>query len=211
MEIKGQISGTGNSATRQNEITADDLATLRHFIVGLESGVVDKTGYNFSEISHNATSIKLGKGIMFAYGYFGYVDSSTFYFVKPAVTQYHYIYVELDKSVIPNTCILKVKNNQSSKNIENAFRQDVLSLVKTGIYQLPLYMVELNSNGINNVEDIRSLRQSIKKVFKANITKGITGTIASNVTAPTGAINQYGKSPATTHFVDINIQEEINR
>ena len=37
---RGYISGTGNSETRQNEITADDVATVRNYIFGFDSGVI---------------------------------------------------------------------------------------------------------------------------------------------------------------------------
>lgn len=41
MALNTKISGTGNSETRLNEITADDLATFRNYIIGWESGVIN--------------------------------------------------------------------------------------------------------------------------------------------------------------------------
>lgn len=38
--MANKISGTGNSVTRLNEITADDVATLRNYIIGSTSGVI---------------------------------------------------------------------------------------------------------------------------------------------------------------------------
>lgn len=41
MALNTKISGTGVAATRENEITADDVATLRDYIIGWESGVIN--------------------------------------------------------------------------------------------------------------------------------------------------------------------------
>lgn len=198
----GKISGIGNPTERINEITADDLAALRYFQIGWDYGVIDREGYNFSiKYEINTSSVEVGKGIMFAYGYLGYVDKCVLEFIRPAISQYHIIYVELDRSKIPNTCILKVKNNQSSTSIERTFRQDYLDKVRTGIFQLLLWRVKVGSNGIEEVVDLRKLYDKPKQVQYSINTKRVVGKIDSGVTAVTQPNNDNSNKIATTMFV----------
>lgn len=180
-ERKGRIMGVGNAQTRINEITADDLAVDRNFKVGWNYGVVNRSNYNFNLLGYALNKITIGQGVMFAYGYFGYADEFSFEFIRPSIPQYHIIYAELDRSQIPNTCKIKAKNNQSSIKIENAFRQDILSKVKTGIFQLPLWRVKIDSSGIKEVVDLRALRNEIRDTFYAPKCNNVFGTISSSV------------------------------
>lgn len=198
----GKISGIGNPTERINEITADDLATLRYFQIGLDYGVLNREGYNFSiKYEINTSSVEVGKGIMFAYGYLGYIDKCVLEFIRPAISQYHIIYVELDRSKIPNICTLKVKNNQSSTSIERTFRQDYLDKVRTGVFQLPLWRVKVGSNGIEEVVDLRKLYDKPKQVQYSINTKRVVGKIDSGVTAVTQPNNDNSNKIATTMFV----------
>ena len=195
MASNTKISGTGNSVTRINEITADDLATFRNYIIGWDSGVVN----GFDIVEQTDTSVTLSKGLMFAYSYLGYEEEKTFYFNKTSATQYHFIYGEIDKSVVPNTFELKVKNNQGGSEVKpTTFRQDILSTVKTGVFQLPLYRITLSSNGIERIEDIRDKKNAIKK---ARYTNRITEKIEATVEAYTQNISDWSKKIATTMFV----------
>lgn len=216
-EYKGKISGIGNRATRFNEITADDLAILRYYQIGWDYGVVNRQGYNFfvdTDKHKGTSSIEVGKGIMFAYGYVGYVDNSVFEFIRPAIPQYHIIYVELDRSKIPNTCTLKVKNNQSSTSIERTFRQDYLDKVRTGIFQLPIWRVKVGSNGIQEVFDLRVdldlLKPSIKQVEYAPYCKRVFGSIKPGATATTQPITDNSQKIATTEFVRLTTRSYID-
>lgn len=214
-EYQGKISGVGNKDTRYNEITADDLATLRYFQIGWDYGVIDREGYNFSiKYEINTSSVEVGKGIMFAYGYFGFVDECRIEFIRPAISQYHIIYVELDRSKIPNTCILKVKNNQSSTSIERTFRQDYLDKVRTGIFQLPLWRIKVGSNGIEGVFDLRVdldlLKQSIKQVEYSQNCWSVFGTISPEATATTQPITDNSQKIATTEFVYLTTRSYID-
>lgn len=211
VEIQGKISGIGNATTRLNEITADDLAIMRYYQVGWDYGVINRQGYKFDiTYQQNTSSVEVDKGIMFAYGYFGFVDKSKFEFIKPAIAQYHIIYAELDKSKIPNTCILKVRNNQSSTNIERMFRQDYLNRVRTGIFQLPLWRVKVDSNGIQEVVSLRDLKDSIKQVSVTNICKSVIGEIDGDATATTQPITDKSKKIATTMFVHSATRDYID-
>lgn len=213
----GKISGIGNPTERINEITADDLATLRYFQIGWDYGVVDRQGYNFlvdTEKHKGTSSIEVGKGVMFAYGYVGYVDVCKLEFIRPAIPQYHIIYVELDKSKIPNTCTLKVKNNQSSTSIERTFRQDYLDKVRTGVFQLPLWRVKVSANGIEEVFDLRVdldlLKPSIKQVEYAPNCKSVFGSISPEATATTQPITDKSEKIATTEFVHLATRDYID-
>lgn len=203
-EYQGKISGVGNKDTRYNEITADDLATLRYFQIGWDYGVIDRQGYKF-DISYQlgTSSVEVSKGIMFAYGYVGYVDSCKLEFIRPAIPQYHIIYVELDRSKIPNTCTLKVKNNQSSTSIERTFRQDYLDKVRTGVFQLPIWAIKFGSNGIESVEDLRPLQDKSKQVYYTPNCKSVFGSVSSTATATTQPVTDNSNHIATTEFVHL--------
>ena len=168
-----------------------------------------------SSFDYKKTENKLTiyKGYMFAYGYVGYVPNTVLYFNKTAATQYHFVYVEIDKSVIPNTCAIKVKNNQGgNKILPTTFRQDVLSSIKTGVYQLPLYLVELDSNGIKEVVDLRSKikHDKIKKVKSTNETNKITGVVEEGVVSTTYEYTDCSERLATTGFVYLATFAAIN-
>lgn len=181
-EVKGKISGIGEKATRSNEITADDLAILRNYCFGKDYGIIDKENYNFVILNQTNTGIQLSKGVMYAYGYVGYIEGTNFEFIRPSIAQYHIIYGELNKSVIPNEATLKIKNNQSKKDITlNTFRQDYLSLIKTGIFQMPLYIVKLNYDGIEEVTDIRRLSKCIGRSEYSPKTSHIINSLDENV------------------------------
>lgn len=220
MALNTKISGTGNSATRENEITADDLATIRKYIIGWDGGVIN----GFEEINSTDISITLSAGLMFAYGYLGYEKEKSFYFNKTAATQYHFIYGEIDKSVVPNTFELKVKNNQGGSQIKpTTFRQDILSMVKTGVFQLPLYRVTLSSNGIEEVKPVTEeiatvgvavgfpVKNYIKRVKHADITtKKVVGEISDTATATTQLTSDNSEKIATTMFVHNAIRNYID-
>lgn len=58
-----KISGTGNPTTRLNEITADDIATLRNYIIGWDSGVISTSEtININEVTEVRFTIDLSTG-----------------------------------------------------------------------------------------------------------------------------------------------------
>lgn len=207
-----RISGIGNSLTRQNEITADDLAILRNYIFNWEYGVLNRSGWNFN--AHiDGNNVVVEKGIMFAYGYFGiFPETYTIPFIKPSSTQYRFIYAEIDRSVVPNTCMLKVKNNQGSDKIKpTTFRQDYLTAIRTGVFQLPLWRVELNNEGIVKIVSVRDLRNAIGKVKHSdNTTTRVTKEISPNAIATTQPTNDRSKKLATTEFVHLAAMKYID-
>lgn len=231
---KGTISGTGDSITRLNEITGDDLAMFRHFVIGYESGVLKYDNHDF-DYSVDGNTINITDGMCFAYGYFGYSKAKGFLILPPAVEQYYVIYARLDKSVIPNGFDLFIKNNYSSPNIGiNSFRKDVLSTIKTGVYEIPLWLFRVTNEGVDELsfKDLRpnrvmpsgnkTLLDCIKKVKYSDYAtlvsntidasgETIYGRIEDGVTAATQPIMDNSEKVATTAFVQAAVQAEINK
>ena len=209
---EGKISGVGNVTSRKNEITADDLAILRNYHYNWEYGVINREGWNFNAYKED-NNVIVNKGIMFAYGYFGiFPESVTISFIKPSATQYRFIYAEIDRSVVPNTCTLKVKNNQGSDKIKpTTFRQDYLTAVRTGVFQLPLWIVKLDNSGIVEIKDVRNLQNYIKQVYRSNNTTGkISKYVSPNAIATTQAISDNSEKLATTEFVHLATRDYID-
>ncbi len=226
-EHKGIISGIGNVATRQNEITPDSIAALRYFIIGHEYGVLDGGGtFNPEIIGENR--IKFGEGLVYAYGYIGKLSQPTILTVNlGAIPQYYFAYVELDRSVIPNVCSIKLKNNQNSPYMnEYTFRQDQLSSVKTGIHQTPICLLRTSvERGIEIVENYITEKgrpynptsrletvyfQRIARVKNCRNAARVVGSIADGA-----SLNVYkttvGDNLACTKYVDTRVSEEVNR
>lgn len=214
------ISGLGEKEERINEITPDDVATFRNFALGYNAdirnigGVMDIADHNFYAEKISPTTVRITDGICFAYGYVGYCLGREIDFFPPAVEQYQIIYAEIDRSVIPNKISIKTKNNQSSSNILlNTFRQDVLSVIKTGKFQVPLWLVRLSNNGIEELISKRPLRKYIDNAVYSDNTSRISGTIAANVTVEGDMkpLDTNDKTIATTEWAKAVIEQEIRR
>lgn len=197
-----------------NEITVDDIAILRNYIFGWEYGVLNIEGCNFNaKLDGSGSVVTLEKGIMFAYGYFGYLpESIEIPFIKPSATQYRFIYAEIDRSTIPNTFIIKVKNNQGSDKIKpTTFRQDYLTSIRTGVFELPLWRVELNEMGIVELVDVRDLKDYIRTVKHSDFTTGkVLKEIGATATGTTQSITDKSRKLATTWFVHKTVRNYID-
>lgn len=241
---KGEISGIGNSKTRENEITADKVAIFRNAVIGYNTDIKNAGGVIYSpnhdfychvdgfvdggeNTKEYSNTVHVTDGMVFAYGYFAYCEATDFTFLPPAVEQYHIIYLEIDRSVIPNTAILKTKNNQSSSRIlSNTFRRDQLSTVKTGVNQIPLWLIKVTNKGIK-VEDLRDTSQTkkgydlrnpiykIEKTLYSDFADAVVdnGEIGENVTCPTPSldIDKNAEIIANCEFVQKLIKQEVNR
>lgn len=222
-EYKGSVSGTGVIGTRENKITADNVGVVRNWIVGNNSygignGVLPNCRFKAEILS--TSEIRIGKGICLAYGYMGYNDRDiTFTFQLPSVDQYWILYGELDKSVVPNTFIVKVKNNQGYADIgEYTMRQDQLSTIKTGVYQEPLYLLKVSADGISIIDpaeylDMRwkgmRILEKINFIKYAHRSDSVLKKVEDNVTIIGKLIE--GDYPATTTYVQAQIKNEINK
>lgn len=208
------ISRTWNEGMQDITITEDKIFD--------DSGIKQWFLENTDLELYHAPYIHLTDGMAFAYGYFGYCAAMDIDILPPAVEQYHIIYLELNKSVIPNTCEVKVRNNQSSPRIlNNAFRQDQLSTIKTGVFQMPLWIIKITNKGIVYAKDLRNIKKGIENVVdtvnSSNVVDGgVLGLLYSagllgNVRAETQPQGTRNKTVATTAFVQNAIQTEINK
>lgn len=221
IEYKGTVTGTGEKISRINEITADNLAVERDFMIGyngkfdnVAGAVLEDDGHDFSMIlSDSKFNITITDGIACAYGYCAYYDSVMFSILPPAVLQYHLIYLEIDRSRIPNACAIKIKNNQSSPYYEMAFRQDVLSSVKTGIFQLPLWRIKMSSDGIIEQKDLRKilLHGSIENTQHTDTAYVVRKSLENGVTCANQPLTDNSQKIANTAFVQTAISEEFNK
>lgn len=236
---QGTISGIGDSKTRENEITSDNVAVFRDFAIGYNldtrdaGGVIYNPRHDFyawvdGTSGEYSNTLHVDGGFAFAYGYFAYIPATSFTFLPPAVEQYHLIYLELDKSVVPNTATIKTKNNQgSSSTTYSTFRRDQLSSVKTGVNQIPLWLIKITSSGIKvenlqGVEgvDLRTRRRTIENVNHSDNATHLyfdgddkTFSIGENVTCVTPSLTSSKTSQFVVNceFVQELISQEINR
>lgn len=183
----------------QNEIDKNNVALARKFIFGYDYGVIkDSFAASVTTGLQGSSAVLLQKGLMFAYGYVGgIIENATLDFSLPSGTQYHFIYAEIDMSKIPNVFYIKTKNNGRATTAE--WRQDYLSSVRTGVFQLPLWRVKLTSNGITEITDLRERKTKIhnavntKYSIKAN-------NVGSNARATTQSLGDNSTKLATTEY-----------
>lgn len=159
----GVISGYGN------EIDKDNVALMRDFILGYDYGIFVKNKQDFDARiilgTQGENAIEISTGQLYAYGYVGRLpEPVVFDLLLPATEQYWFIYGEIDLSRVPNTFTIKAKNNGRSPN--TTWRQDVLSAVKTGIFQMPLWRFRITSNGIDasSRTSLRALENETRKI-----------------------------------------------
>lgn len=232
-EIKGVISGIGNRATRENEIQSDFVADVRYSIAGLPYGIFEpytytsKTAESFSCTKKAPSILHVNAGYAMAYGYAGEHEGQDIDFViKPPVAQYHIVYLKWDKSVLPNAFFIGVKNNYASKEItEFSLRRDVLSAIKTGVFQLPIAIVKVDKSGISEIIDLREtdslypiyqtplLRNYPYKMEEADEAGGTeeNGVLSAGITAETQPEGTNNKTVATTKFGYQEILPEIEK
>ena len=229
-KYKGIISGIGNVTERTNEISPDSIAELRRFIIGKDFekdyGILEQEGC-FEPTVIDDDRIQFGSGLIYAYGYIGKLPQPTVLVVNlGAIPQYYFAYIELDKSTIPNTCSIKLKNNQNSPYMNDyTFRQDELSSIKTGVHQTPICLLRTSvEKGVEIVENYvketgrpynpnyppNMVLKHIGKVNYCLDTKKVIKNIQDFVT-----ISDYGttvgENLACTKYVDVRANYEVNR
>ena len=226
-EYKGVISGYGNAEKRENEISSDSVASLRRFIIGKDYGVLNKDGC-FEPIVSDTNRVQFNGGYVYAYGYIANIPNPTVFVMNlGAIPQYYFAYVEIDKSVIPNTCTIKMKNNQNNPYMNDyTFRQDQLSSVKTGVHQTPICLLRTSvEKGIEIVENYISGTERpynpnppfentvLYRIGKVNFARNAQ-KIVKNIerTVVLSAENSsVGDNLSATQYVDRRVKEEVNR
>lgn len=154
------LKGIGDSVTGQNEIIPTFDAKIYKFCAQIGPGVIATEKERFP-ITLVDRGIIIGPGMAHAFGYFGLSDSpQTFNYVIPSSqTQYSKVYAEFDLSARPQSFSIKVTPQSDTSVIE--LQQDDLSEVTTGIFQLPLFLIKIQTNGTITFEDIRSMRNRV--------------------------------------------------
>lgn len=208
------VKGIGDPKTLQNEILPSFDAKIFQYITQNSPGIcaVDSNRFALTNIDRG---VSIGPGMMQAFGYFGMSDSPidlTFVFPSGS-SQYSTVYAEINLSVTPHQFAIKA-TPQSSTTAVSLF-QDNLAQMPSGLYQLPLYSLTINSNQtitssdqrqlINKPEHAKNCEQAINSTNAVNL----NGTIASGVIAITQAITDNSTKVATTALV--NLKTAITR
>lgn len=154
------LKGIGDSVTGKNEIVPTFDAKIFNFYAQVVPGVVGTEKNRFS-MTLVDRGIIIGPGMAHAFGYFGLSDApQAFNFVIPSgQTQYSKVYAEFDLSARPQSFTIKVTPQSDTSIIE--LQQDDLADITTGIYQLPLYLVKIQTNGTIAFDDIRPILNRI--------------------------------------------------
>lgn len=205
------LKGIGDVKTGKNEILPSFDAKILRYITQNAAGV-SWTEANKFALTVIDRGIQVGAGMVQAFGYFGMSDSPTqLTFVYPAGSaQYSRIYAEINLSVTPHQFEIKATSQSTTSNIP--LLQDDLSAMPSGVYQVPLYLLTINSNNtitytdqrVNNTKpehakNAENAAQATNSTHANNLATG--GTIASNVTATTQAQSDNTTKVATTAYV----------
>ena len=150
------LKGIGDSVTGKNEIVPTFDAKIYNFYSQVVPGVVasEKNKFAISLIDRGVT---IGPGLAHAFGYFGISDAPvTFNFIVPSSQkQYAKVYAEIDLSARPQAFAVKVTPQSDTSVIE--LQQDDLGDNTAGVFQVPLYLVEIQTSGTITFTDQREL------------------------------------------------------
>lgn len=189
MQVDGIVTGMWK------EINCDDVAV---FLNALYSGneqsnaAVSIIGADsFKPIINDNNTVTIAEGMCIIYGYVARAAETNIVFNITARPQYWIIVAELDRSVVPNTFSIRALNNQSMPTIgEYTLRQDRLSAIRTGVYQLPIAVVKVDGLTISLVSDERIVTEYIRRAHSVTDTMKVTGTIADGVTLSEAVIGK---------------------
>ena len=216
------VKGIGDSANRINEITPRMDAEILRFLSQHAPGVW-RTGVATNHfglgVNQANLSVTVWMGIAQAFGYFAMSENTrNFNFVRPASgTQFARIFAEINLSRVPNEFRIGVTPQSTISNI--ALTQNDLSTVPNGIYQIPLYLITITSEGVLSFTDQRPWMerpQNVNHALNANDAIRATqlvagGTINTSVTAVTQAAGTNNTRVATTAFVRTALNNALIR
>jgi hypothetical protein len=203
------VKGIGDPQTRVNEIIPKFDAQIFRFLAQTAAGVCWPDTASRFAITNRDRGVQIGTGMVCAHGYFGLSDAPTqINFVIPSSgSQFARIIAEINLSTSPHRFSIRATAQSTSSNI--GLTQQSLTTTPSGIFQVPLYLVTINSNGVithtdqrvqlQKVEHARLAEDSTRATNATNLVSG--GTIASNVTAVTQAQTSNATLVATTAFV----------
>ena len=173
------LKGLGDQATGKNEILPSADALFFDFIVGIPGCVLKNKLWEFA-VTFVDRGVRLRPGAMQAYGYLGISDSDyQVSFHEVVTTQYATIYAEVNLSTTPHEFSIKATAVTSS-SAPAVLVQDDLRTNNSGVYQLPLFRVQLNANG--TITQHADLRPFADKIAQAeSVSTSIAGRLISNI------------------------------
>lgn len=207
-EYEGNVAGIGNVISRKNEMTGDMVAPFRRFCVGQDIAIIKNPGNDF-DYSVEKNILRITPGMCVIYGYVCWCHEKEFSILPAAAENYYYVYIRVDKSVVPNRVEVLLKNNYARKDLdENSLRQDVLSAIKTGVFELPLYLFKTNNKGIVKESFLPLDEQPRVKYLVDCIAKSRYADFAEKAVYPSG-MNIINESVASTSFVHEYAKKEL--
>ena len=157
------LKGIGDSVTGKNEITPQFDAKINNFLVTLAPCVVGSESRKFA-LSIIDRGVTIGPGMAFAYGYFGLSDATVqFNYITPSSqTQYSKVYAEFDLSTTPQTFSIKT-TPQTDNSVINLLSDNINEL-PSGVFQLPLYLITINTSGSISYKDLRTIHTTLGEI-----------------------------------------------
>jgi hypothetical protein len=221
--MSNYIKGIGDALTAVNEILPSFDAKIFKYIIQNNIGVIGTETNKFT-ISTIDRGVIISAGMAYAYGYFGMCDSPTqFNFVMPTGSvQYVKVYAEMNLSVTPHKFSVKVSGQSATNNIP--LLQDDISLNPSGVCQIPLFTLQLNTNGTITITDQRVILSKPEYAKEAENYKsggGIASALALKAplaspaltgtpTAPTAGQSVNNTQIATTAYVRTAVTDAKN-
>ena len=163
------LKGIGDSVTGKNEISPQFDAKINNFLVTLSPCVVGSENSKFT-LSIIDRGVTISPGMAFAFGYFGLSDATVQfnYLIPSSQTQYSKVYAEFDLSKTPQA--FSIKSTPQTENSVINLLSDNLNELPSGVYQLPLYLITINTNGTVTYKDLRVIKNTIGEINLSNAT-----------------------------------------
>jgi len=202
------LKGIGDPQTRVNEIIPKFDAQIFNFLAQCVPGICWSETNRFA-LTTITRGVRIGAGMCQAHGYFGMSDALTqLDFITPTSgNQFVRVFAEINLSVTPHRFSVRATAQSTSSNI--ALTQNNLSTTPNGVYQIPLYLLTLATNGtitstdqrpqMTKPEHAKNAEQATNATNATNLTG--TGTIATGVTAVTQTQATNNTRVATTAYV----------
>ena len=203
------LKGIGDAINRVNEIIPSFDAKIFNYLAQNANGGVCWSETNRFALTNIDRGVQIGAGVAHAFGYFGMNDAPVrMTFVPPTGSaQFARVIAEINLSTTPHRFNIRATNQSTSSNI--TLTQNNLNSTPAGIFQIPLYLLTINSNGtitatdqrpqFTKPEHARNAEHATAATNATNLTG--TGTIATGVTAVTQTQATNNTRVATTAYV----------
>ena len=211
------IKGIGDAAQRINEITPRFDAQILNFLTQSTPGVCWHQATRFA-LTRIDRGVIIGPGLVQAHGYFGMSDANhqINVTIPSAGTQFARVFAEINLSRVPHQFSIRISQQSTSSVI--ALTQNNLVTSPSGVHQIPLYLLTIQSNGNITSTDQRPQMTRPQNARHANDATNSTnatnlvanGTINNTATATTQTRTNNTTRVATTAFVH-SVVDHANR